>query len=134
MTKPAGTLTDATLSVGRLAGTAGAVRVRHDVKYDVVRVGGVRHALNALELIEAEGISDPPRHHVVGAGGVTADADATHFDATPVKRKTAANTFTPPTRWPTMGSFGVPNEAPAERPWVKLAWLRLGVLAGGWLP
>jgi len=90
MAKPAGALTDAALSVGRLARTAGAVSVRLYVEYDVVRVGRIRHPFNALELIEPECISDPPRHHVVGAGGVTADADATHFDAAPVKRKTAA--------------------------------------------
>src|ERR1700674_6009862 len=90
MAKPAGALTDAALSIGRLACTAGAVSVRLYVEYDVVRVGRIRHPVNALELIETEGISDPPRHHWVGAGGVTADADATHFDAAPVKRKTAA--------------------------------------------
>ena len=49
MTKPAGTLTDAALSVGRLACTAGAVRVRLYVEYDVVRAGRIgRHAFNAL--------------------------------------------------------------------------------------
>jgi hypothetical protein len=62
MAKPAGALTDAALSVGRLACTAGAVSVRLYVEYDVVRVGRISHAFNALELIEAEGISDPPRH------------------------------------------------------------------------
>src|SRR6202047_5596180 len=90
MAKAAGTLTDAPLPVGSLARAAGAVSVRLYVEYDVVRVGGIRHPFNALEFIEPEGIPDPPRNHVVGAGGVTADADATHFDAAPVKRKTAA--------------------------------------------
>ena len=90
MAKPAGALTDAALSIGRLACTAGAVSVRLYIEYDVVRVGRIRHPVNALELIETEGISDPPRYHVVSAGGVTADADATHFEPVPIKRKTAA--------------------------------------------
>ena len=90
MAKAAATLTDAPLPVGSLACAAGAVSVRFYVEYDVVRVGRIRHPFNALELIEPEGISDPPRDHVVGAGGVTADADATHFDPVPIKRKAAA--------------------------------------------
>src|SRR6202048_407845 len=90
MAKPAGTLPDAPLPVGSLACAAGAVSVRPYVEYDVVRVGRIRHPFNALELIEPEGISDPPRDHVVGAGGLPADADATHFDPVPIKRKAAA--------------------------------------------
>src|SRR6202140_4215437 len=90
MAKSARTLTDAALPVGSLACATRAVGVRLYVEYDVVRVSRIRHSFNALELIEPECTSDPPRHHVVGAGGVTADADAPHFDAAPVKRKTAA--------------------------------------------
>ena len=90
MAKAARTLTDAPLPVGGLACAPGEVSVRLDVEYDVVRVGRIRHPVNALELIETEGISDPPRYHVVSAGGVTADADATHFEPVPIKRKTAA--------------------------------------------
>ncbi len=90
MAEAAGTLTDAPLPVGSLACAAGAVSIRRYVEYDVVRMGRTRHPLNALELIEPEGISDPPRDHVVGAGGVAADTDATHFDPVPVKCKAAA--------------------------------------------
>jgi hypothetical protein len=60
-----------------LACAARAVSVRFYVEYDVVRVSRIRHPFNALELIEPEGIPDPPRDHVVGARGVTADADPT---------------------------------------------------------
>src|SRR5258708_13034501 len=93
MAKAAGALTDAPLPVGSLACAAGAVSVRRYVEYDVVRVGRIRHPFNASELIEPEGISDPPRDHVVSAGGVTADADATHFDPLPIKPKPAADTI-----------------------------------------
>src|ERR1700730_371770 len=89
MAKPAGALTDAALSVGRLARTAGAVSVRLYVEYDVARVGRIRPPLNALELIEPESVSDPPRDHVVGTGGVTADADATDFDPILIEREAA---------------------------------------------
>jgi hypothetical protein len=78
------------LPVGRLACATGAVGVRPYVEYDVVRMGRICHAFNASELIETEGISDPPSDHVIGAGSVTADADAAYFDAVPIKRKTAA--------------------------------------------
>src|ERR1700730_15060641 len=90
MAKSARALTDAALSVGRLARATCAVRVRLYVEYDVVRVGRICHPFYALELIEPEGTSDPPRNHVVRAGGITADTDATHLDPVAVKRKTAA--------------------------------------------
>jgi hypothetical protein len=50
-----------------LACAAGAVSVRPYVEYDVVRVGRIRHPFNALELIEPEGISDPPRSQCAAA-------------------------------------------------------------------
>ncbi len=90
MAKSAGAVADAALSVGRLAGTASAVSVRRDVEDDVVGMGRIRNALDALQLIEPESISDPPRHHVIGAGGVAADADAADFDSVAVEREAAA--------------------------------------------
>src|SRR5437867_4730003 len=43
---------------------------------DVVRAVGVAaHAVDALEVIEAEVIAHAPRDHMIGAGGVAADAE-----------------------------------------------------------
>src|ERR1700682_4198476 len=89
MAKAARTLTDAPLPVGGLACASGEVSVRLDVEYDVVRVSRIRHPLNALELIEPESVSDPPRDHVVGTGGVTPDADTTDFDPVLIEREAA---------------------------------------------
>ena len=60
------------------------------VEYDVVRVSWIRDTADSLELIEPEGIADPPGDHVVGAGCITADADATDSDPVLVESEAAA--------------------------------------------
>ena len=134
MAKAAGALADAALTVGGLAGAAGAVCVRLDVEDDVVGVSRIGHALDALELIETEGVSEPPRHHVVSAGGVAADTDAADFGPVPVEREAAAEHVHAADALADHGIVWRPNDEPLDGPGLKLAWLTPLLLNGGWLP
>src|SRR5205085_9580696 len=61
-----------------------------DVENDVVRVGGVGDALDSIQRIEPQGIPHPPGHHVVRAGRVAADPEASDLDAGSIKCKASA--------------------------------------------
>src|SRR5882757_6971359 len=50
-------MAEATMAVGGLTRTPGAVSVRRDVEDDVVGMGRIGHTLDALQLVEAESIS-----------------------------------------------------------------------------
>ena len=89
--EPAGAVTNPAGPARRLSGAARAVRVRNDVEDDVVRVGCVPgDASNSLKLVDAESIPDFPSHHMVGAGGVSADAEPADSDSVFIKRKSTA--------------------------------------------
>src|SRR6266702_6643610 len=90
MAEAASAVADAALAVGGLTRTPGAISVRRDVEDDVVGMGRIGHTLDALQLVEAESISHPPRHHVIRAGGVAADAHAADLGSVAVERQPAA--------------------------------------------
>src|SRR5207302_6310064 len=90
MTEAAGALAHSPGAVRSLTSPARAVRVGIDVKNDVVWVGRVGDALDAIERIEAESIPHPPGHHMIRAGRVAADPEPSDFDAGSIKRKSSA--------------------------------------------
>src|SRR5262249_19940802 len=96
MAKTAGALAYSSGPVWSLTGAArGAPRVRIDIEDDVVgvrRVAGERacHACHSIETVEREGGPNLPSHHVVGAGGVSADADPADSDSASIKCKSTA--------------------------------------------
>ena len=61
-----------------LTSAASAVRVRTDVVDDVIwalRIGGRVNTLHSTKNIEVESVPNLPGDHMVGAGGVAADAE-----------------------------------------------------------
>src|SRR5215211_965441 len=90
MPEPAGALANSPRPVWRLTSAARAVRVRSDVEDDIVRVGGVRNALDAIEGVEPESVPNFPSDHMVGAGGIPADAEPADSDSVSIKRKSTA--------------------------------------------
>ena len=64
------------------ADTRASVGARLDVKNDIVGVSRIsRHPSDRPQMVESEGIANPPGNHVVGAGRIAANADAAEFDA-----------------------------------------------------
>jgi hypothetical protein len=62
--------------------TPGPIPIRYDIKNDIVRTGRV--AANAFDLVcrqkvQFQSVTNLPGNHVIGAGGVAADAEAAHF-------------------------------------------------------
>ena len=91
MAESAGAVTNPAGPARRLSGAAGAVRVRNDVEDDVVRAGRVAaNALHSTEGVEQESIPDLPGHHMVGAGGVSADAEPANSASVFIKHKSTA--------------------------------------------
>src|SRR5690242_19616178 len=91
MSKSAGALANPSGPVWRLTRAARAVRVRADVVDDVIRAGRIAaNAFHSTECVEPESVPNPPGHHMVGAGGVSADADPADSDSVFIKHKSTA--------------------------------------------
>src|SRR5215831_627229 len=74
-----------------LTSAAGAIWVSNDIEDDVVRALRVGvDASHSIEPVECERGPDLPGHHVVGTGGVSADAKSAHSDSASIKGKSTA--------------------------------------------
>src|SRR5437899_1158665 len=119
MAEAAGAVTDATLPGRTLARAAGEIGVRLYVEYDVVRMSTTGNSSDSPELIKLETASDSPGDHMVSAGCVTADAEATHPAAVLVECKTATEDVHPTDA---LANHGIPRRAKrtaAEGAWSK---------------
>ena len=91
MAETACALANSSGPVWYLTSAARAVRVLMDVEDDVIRALRVSaDASHSIETVEHESVSDLPSHHMVGARGVSADAEPTNSDSASIKCQSTA--------------------------------------------